>query len=105
MLTCNDVVDMKRPRVRVNWQPAVLTSFSGSLADLPNKVRSHEVRRRCGFLLLRASLALDCMMARKFPDVQIAIELRLPLPRLCPGLGSVSEFQHPSPVLFVKTYR
>ena len=67
MLACNDVVDVKRQGVQGGWKVAILTSISGPLADLRDNVAVHELRPSGGFLLLSASRALDCIMARKFP--------------------------------------
>ena len=67
MLTCNDVGDVKGPRVDGSWKEAILAAFRGSLPHLPDEVRGQALRLRLGFLLLRANLALDCIMARKLP--------------------------------------
>jgi hypothetical protein len=66
MLACLDVIDMKGQRIDGSRQVTILTSVLGALPDLPDKIPSHERWRSCGFLL-RASLALDCMTARRFP--------------------------------------
>jgi hypothetical protein len=66
MLTRNDVIDVKEQRIDGSGKMTILSSVLGALPDLPDIVPVHEAGQSCGFLL-RASRALDCMTANRFP--------------------------------------
>ena len=66
MLTCNDVIDVKGQRIDPSRKVTILTSALSTLSDVPNNILVHEGWRSRGFVL-RASRALDCMTASRFP--------------------------------------
>ena len=66
MLACNNVIDMKGQRIDGSRKVTILAPALCALPDLLDKVPVHERGRSCGFLL-RASRALDCMTASRFP--------------------------------------
>ena len=65
VLARDDVIDVKRQRKESSRQMAVLATVLRPLTDLPDELRVHELGVFGGFR--RATLALDCMTARKFP--------------------------------------
>jgi hypothetical protein len=66
MLPRNDVIDVEGERINESRQTAVFTTILGSLPGLPDEVLVHEPGPFRGFTR-RASLALDCMTARRLP--------------------------------------
>ena len=66
MLARNDVVDVKGQTIDKGGKVAILASVLSSLPDFPNNVLVHEGRRFPSFVW-RASRALDCMTASRFP--------------------------------------
>ena len=64
MLARDDAIDVKRQRVERGGQVTVFATVLRPLADLPDEFLVHEFRWLGGFR--RATLALDCMTARKF---------------------------------------
>jgi hypothetical protein len=61
MLACDDVVDVKWQRISRGRQAAVLATVPGPLPNVPYQIGIHDYRRR------RASRALDCITASRFP--------------------------------------
>jgi hypothetical protein len=66
VLSRDDVIHVKGPRIDSSRQVAVLAAIAGSATDFSGKMTGHELRVG-GAFFPRAILALDCMMARKFP--------------------------------------
>jgi hypothetical protein len=66
VLPRNDMIGVKRQRIYGSRKLAVLAPVLRALPHLPGEVPDHEWGRLWGFLL-RASRALDCMTARRFP--------------------------------------
>jgi hypothetical protein len=64
VLARHDVVGTERKRVERRGYVAILTALTGAFSNLPASVAIHDGRDACG---LRASRALDRIMARKFP--------------------------------------
>jgi len=66
VLPRNDMIGVKRQRVYRSREVTVFAPILRAVADLPGEVSGHEGGRFWGFLL-RASRALDCITARRFP--------------------------------------
>jgi hypothetical protein len=66
MLLRNDVIDMKGQRINRSREPAVFVSAFSSLPDLTDQFRVHQPSPAGGFRP-RATLALDCRTASRFP--------------------------------------
>jgi hypothetical protein len=66
MLARHDMIGVKRQGIRGSRKATILAPVLRALTDPPDKVPVHEWAWSRGFLL-RASRALDCMTARRFP--------------------------------------
>lgn len=66
MLKCDDVIGMKGQRIRCRGKVTILAPVFGTLPALPDQFPIHEWRRSAGFAF-RASRALDCITASRFP--------------------------------------
>jgi len=66
VLACHDVIDVERQRIHGSRKVTVLAPVFSALPDPPGDFPGHEWGRSRGFLL-RASRALDCMTASRFP--------------------------------------
>src|SRR5208282_2831800 len=66
VLAGHDMIAVNRQRIHGNRKVTILAPVLRALPDLPDNVPNHEWRRSTGFLL-RASRALDCMTASRFP--------------------------------------
>jgi hypothetical protein len=66
MLTCNDAIDVKGQTIDAGGKVTILAAALSTLPDFPNNILVYEGRRSRGFVW-RASRALDCMTASRFP--------------------------------------
>jgi hypothetical protein len=66
MLARHNVIDMKGQRIDRRRQVTILAPILCALPDLPDNVPCHQWGRSSGFRL-RASRALDCITASRFP--------------------------------------
>lgn len=66
VLARHDMIGVERQGIHGSRKVAVLASVLRAMPDLPDNVPDHEWGRLWGFLL-RASRALDCITASRFP--------------------------------------